>query len=205
MDNGPTVNAISYGTLVGFDTDFHKLKHGWVGVTSGFVGYNGAHLSYNNVSSTLNGGILGATETLYKRNFWTALTATAGASVADTSTMYGNENSTSLLAGIASKTGYNFEFKGGKIILQPIWQMSYSMINTFNYTNAAGVKINSDPLHTIQLNPSIRLIGNLKHGWQPYASVGMVWNIMDKTSVSANGTTLPSMHIRPYVQYGECW
>ena len=202
LSGGPNVDTITYGTLVGFDTDFKELKQGWDSVFTGYVGYNGAHLSYNKVSSTLNGGILGATETFYKGNFWTALTANVGASVADTSTMYGNENSTSLLAGIASKTGYNFEFKGGKIILQPIWTMSYSMINTFDYKNAAGVKIDSDPLHTIQLNPSIRLIGNLKNGWQPYASVGFVWNLLNQTHVSANGTSLPNMHIRPYVQYG---
>ena len=201
LANGPKVEAISYGTLAGFDTDFQHLKNGWNSVTSGYIGYNGAQLSYSGVSSSLNGGLLGATQTFYKKNFWTAVTATTGASVADTNTMYGHEDSTSLFAGIGSKTGYNFEFNRGKFIVQPIWFMSYSFINTFNYTNAAGVRINSKPLNTIQLNPSIRFIGNIKN-WQPYAFVGMVWNLMDRTDATANGVKLPEMHIRPYVQYG---
>ena len=54
--------------------------------------------------------------------------------------------------------------------------LSYTFVNTFDYKNAAGVNIESDPLHTIQLNPSVRFIANLKNGWQPYASVGMVLN-----------------------------
>ena len=201
LKNGPKVSAISYGALVGFDSNFQYLKHGWNSVLSGYVGYNGSQLRYSGIDTSLNGGLLGVTETFYKNNFWTALTATAGASVAETHNMYGHEYSTNFLTGVGSKTGYNFEFNEGKFIIQPIWFMSYSFINTFDYKNAAGVKINSKPLNTIMMNPSVRLIGNI-NGWQPYASVGMVWNIMDKTDVSANGVRLPEMHIKPYVQYG---
>lgn len=202
LKNGPRVDAISYGTLVGFDTDFKELRHGWDTIFTGYLGYNGAHLSYPNTSTTMNGGVLGGTQTWYKGNFWTALTATTGASVAESNTMYGHESNVSIMAGVGSKTGYNFEFADGRFIMQPIWFMNYSMIKTIDYTNAAGVRIDSDPLHTIQLNPSIRFIGNLNHGWQPYASVGMVWNLMNKTHVEANGVRLPEMSVKPYVEYG---
>lgn len=57
--------------------------------------------------------------------------------------------------------------------------MNYSFVNTFDYTNAAGVRIKSDPLHTFQLNPQLKFISNLKNGWQPYASVGVVWNVLN--------------------------
>ena len=202
LKNGPDVDAITYGTLVGFDSDFQKLKNGWYGVTTGYVGYNGSQLNYSGNDTSMNGGLLGVTQTFYKGNFWTALTASAGASVGETSNMYGTDDFVSLLAGVGSKTGYNFEFKEGKFILQPIMFLSYTFVNTFDYTNAAGVKIESDPLHTIQLNPSIRFIANLENGWQPYASVGMVWNLLNQTDTTANNIALPQMHIRPYVEYG---
>ena len=150
----------------------------------------------------MNGGLLGYTHTMYKGNFWTALTASAGASVGQSTTMYGKEDFTSLMAGIGSKTGYNLEFKEGKYILQPIMFMSYTFVNTFDYTNAAGVKINPSPAHSIQLNPSIRFIANTKNGWQPYASVGMVWNVMNENKVTANAVRLPEMGMKPYVEYG---
>lgn len=202
LKNGPDVDAITYGTLAGFDSDFQDLKNGWTGVTTGYVGYNGSQLNYSGNDTSMNGGLLGLTQTFYKGNFWTAITASAGATVGETSNMYGTDNFVSLLAGVGSKTGYNFEFQEGKFIFQPIMFMNYTFVNTFDYTNSAGVKIDSEPLHTIQLNPSIRFIANLKDGWQPYASVGMVWNLLNQTDTTANGITLPDMHIKPYVEYG---
>ena len=202
LNNGPDVDAITYGTLVGFDSNFKELKRGWYNVQSIYGGYNGSQLSYDGVDTTLNGGVLGLTETFYKGNFFTALTATAGANVGSSKTMYGNEDFTALLAGIGSKSGYNFEFKNGKYILQPILFMNYSFVNTFDYTNAAGVKIDSDPLHTFQINPQLKFISNLKNGWQPYASVGMVWNVLNSSKVRANDVILPKMSVDPYVEYG---
>jgi hypothetical protein len=107
-----------------------------------------------------------------------------------------------LLSGIGNKTGYNFEFKEGKLILQPSMLMSYTFVNTFDYTNAAGVRIDNKPLHALQLAPGVKVIGNLKNGWQPYASVSMVWNLMGESNATANGVKLPEMSIKPYVQYG---
>jgi outer membrane autotransporter protein len=80
--------------------------------------------------------------------------------------------------------------------------MSYTFVNTFDYKTAAGVQIDNDPSHTIQLNPSIRFIGNSKNGWQPYASVGMVWNLLNKSGSTANGVKLPETYVKPYVEYG---
>ncbi len=202
LSNGPKVSTINYGSLVGYDSDFHHLKNGWTTISTGYLGYNGSQAHFNSVDTSMNGGILGFTQTFYKGNFWTALTASAGAGVAESRTMYGKEESTMLMAGIGSKSGYNLEFKEGKYILQPIMFLSYTFVNTFDYTNAAGVKINSDPLHTIQLNPSIRFIANTKNNWQPYASVGMVWNLLNETSSTANGIKLPEMHTKPYIEYG---
>ena len=208
LSHGPRVNVTTYGSLVGGDSEYKELKNGWGTVTTAFVGYNGSNINYSHTDTYQNGGVLGATQTFYKNNFFTAITANAGASVGESNTMYGHENFTSLMAGIASKTGYNFEFNEGKFIIQPSWMMAYSFINTFDYTNAAGVRIDSDPLHSIQLHPNIKFIGNIK-GWQPYANIGMVWNILNDTRVTANDMRLPEMSIKPYVEYGigiqKCW
>ena len=120
LDNGPDVDAITYGSLVGFDGDFKEMQNGWHRVFTGYAGYMGSSLNYSGVDTTMNGGLLGFTETFYKGNFWTAITASAGASVGESHSMYGKEDYTSLLAGVGSKTGYNFEFKDGKFIIQPI-------------------------------------------------------------------------------------
>ena len=202
LKNGPKVDTITYGTLVGGDSSMKELRNGWGTVFTGYIGYNGSSQSYSGVNTYQNGGLLGATQTFYKGNFFTALTASVGASAGESHNMYGHENFSTLMAGVASKSGYNLEFKDGRFIIQPTLMLSYSFINTFDYRNSAGVKINSDPMHAIQINPNIRFIANTKNGWQPYASVGMVWNILDGTKVTANDVRLPEMSVKPYVEYG---
>ncbi|MCM1073699.1 MAG: hypothetical protein NC334_07835 [Bacteroides sp.] len=202
LSKGPDVDAITYGTMIGFDGDLHEMKNGWYNVRSVYAGYNGSSLSYKGVDTTMNGGVAGITETFYKDNFFTAVTASAGASVGTNSTMYGNEDFTMLLAGVASKTGYSFEFKNGKYVLQPLLYMGYSFINTFDYTNKAGVSIDSEPMHNLQVNPSVKFVANTKNGWQPYASVGFVWNVLNSSKVAANNVVLPRMSVDPFVEYG---
>lgn len=167
-----------------------------------YVGYNGSHQAYNGIGIYQNGGTLGAVGMAYKGNFFQGLTINTGANAGEASTMYGTDNFSMLMAGIASKTGYNIELADGKFIIQPNFLMSYSFVNTFDYTNAAGVRINSDPLNAIQIEPGLKFIGNLKNGWQPYAGVSMVWNIMDKTQFHANNVSLPELSVKPFVRYG---
>ena len=202
LNNGPKVDNINYGTLIGFDGEMKPIAHGFDRVLSGYVGYNGASQSYSGVDSYQNGGLLGGTMFLYKGNFFNATTLSVGASIGENHNMYGNEDFTMLLAGIGNRLGYNFEFKGGKYIIQPSMLMSYTFVNTFDYTNSAGLNIESDPMHVIQLSPGVKFIMNTRNGWQPYATVNMVWNIMDSQKVTANAVRLPEMSVDPYVQYG---
>ena len=202
LDNGPDVDNTMYGTFVGGDSSMKELPNGWDFQYSAYVGYNGSHQNYNGNSIYQNGGTLGATGIFYKNDFFTALTANVGASVADASTMYGSEDFPMLMTGVASKTGYNWELAKGKFIIQPSYLMSYTFVNSFDYKNSAGVNISSNPLHAINIAPGIKLIGNLKNGWQPYLSVKMVWNIMDQTDFHANNVSLPEMSVKPYFQYG---
>ncbi|MBO5434212.1 autotransporter outer membrane beta-barrel domain-containing protein, partial [bacterium] len=202
LKDGPKADNFSYGSFIGGDSDMFKLKNGFYGVVSPYVAYQGSHQSYSGNSVYQNGGTVGVTGTFYKGNFFTGVTVGTGANISEASTMYGSEDFPMLMAGIANKTGYNFEFKNGRFIIQPNLQLSYTFVNTFDYTNGAGVRIESDPLHAIQVAPNVKFIMNTEGGWQPYATVGFRWNIMDETNFTAAETTLPEMSIKPYVNYG---
>lgn len=202
LNTAPKVHSTIYGSLVGFDTPIESIKKGWAKSFTGYIGYNGSTQNFSGVHTVQNGGLLGATMTLYKGNFFSATTLSTGASIAETNSMFGHEDTTMLLGGAANKTGYNFEFKNGKFIIQPNVMVAYTFVNTFNYTNAAGVKIESDPMHTIQVSPGIRLMANTPKGWQPYIAINMVMNFMDKSKVTADNIVLPGISSRPYVQYG---
>ncbi len=202
LKNGPDVSNVAYGMYGGLESEMYDLGNGWDGIYSIYAGYNGSHQAYQGNSIYQNGGTLGIVGMAYKDNFFTGLTVNAGANAGQADTMYGKDDFSMLMAGIASKTGYNYELADGKFIIQPNFLMSYSFVNTFDYTSAAGVRIDSDPLHAIQLEPGFKFIGNLNNGWQPYAGVSVVWNIMDKTHFTANDVSLPELSVKPFVKYG---
>ena len=202
LDGGPRVNNVMYGSFFGGDSDMYQLKNGAEAQVSVYAGYTGSHQSFSGNSIYQNGGTLGLTGIVYKDNFFTALTANTGASVANMSTAFGSEDMPMLMAGIASKTGYNWELAKGKFIVQPSYLMSYTFVNAFDYTNAAGVRVESDPMNAIQIAPGVKFIGNFKNGWQPYANLRMVWNLMGKSDFTAASTSLPELSVKPYFEYG---
>jgi len=202
LKNGSKVNNTAYGTFVGAESKMYELNDNWDGMLGVYIGYNGSHQSYQWNSIQQNGASIGLVGMLYRDNFFTGLTANFGANIADASTMYGNEDFTMIMSGVAFKTGYNKEFKEGKFIIQPSLTASYSFVNTFDYTNAAGVRINADPLQAINIEPGLKFIANLGNGWQPYIGISGVWNIMDDTKFYANNVSLPELSVKPYAKYG---
>ena len=202
LNNGPNVNNIMYGTFFGGDSEMKELKHGWDYQWSAYIGYNGSHQWYDSVDIYQNGGNIGVTGAWFKGNFFTALTANVGASIANESTMFGTDDVPMISGGVASKTGYNIELAKGKFIIQPNYLMSYTFVQSMNYQSKSGAHINGRSLNGIQIAPGIKFIGNLKGGWQPYASIRMVWNTIDKTRYTAENIALPELTIDPYIQYG---
>ena len=202
LSNGPKVGNIGYGNFFGGDCDMKQLRNGWSRQFSAYIGYNGSNQDFDRQSIDQNGGTIGITEVWYKKNFFTGLTANVSANAVNASTDIGHENFPMLMAGIASKTGYNFEFKGGKFIIQPSLLLSYSFVHTFSHNNGRGMHVGSSPLNAIQVAPGIKFIANLPKGWQPYMAINMRWNIMDKTHFSLQDVSIPDMSVDPYVEYG---
>lgn len=205
LNNGPKVTNNLYGALVGGDTAVSEYRNGWASVFSAHAAYMGSTQRYTGNASGVrihqNGGAVGITETLYKHGFYTALTGTIGTSSGHASTASGTENFRMLIAGVASRSGYNFTFGDGKVTLQPTLLMSYTLVNVNDYTNAGGTRMESDPLQVFQLHPYLKAVLNTESCWQPYVTAGYVHNFAGKTKFRANGDKLPEMSIDPYVEY----
>ena len=202
LKNGPKVSNVFYGTLIGGESDIIDLGHGWDGNFSFFGAYHGSHQAYNGNSIWQNGGSIGGVATAYKGNFFTGVTANVGASAARATHAFGSEDFPILMTGAAWKSGYNWGLLNNKLVIQPSYMMSYTFVNVFDYTNAAGVNITQDPLHAIEFIPGIKIIGNLPNGWQPYAALNMTWIAMDRTKFYANDVALTRLGIKPFVEYG---
>lgn len=202
LKNGPDVSNVSYGSLIGVESGLTDLKKGWKTIYGGYASYNGSHQVFNGSSIYNNGGLLGVDAAFYKDKFFTIWTANVGANAAEASTDFGKDSFAMLNTGIAEKTGCNFETLERKLIIQPSLLMSYTFINTFDYTASSGINYNQNPLHAIHIEPQIKLIGNFKNYLQPYISVSFIWNIIDDTKFRANDVYLPELSVKPYVQYG---
>ncbi len=207
LKGGPKTDNVLYYSFIGYDSELReiskfKLLKGWDFMHGAYIGYNGGYQKFDGVSSVSNGVNLGLTLNMFKGNLFSGTTIGNGLMFSESSNMFGNEDFQTISSGIANKTGYNFEFKDGKYIIQPSLFISYSMFNTLDYTNAEGVKIKSDVLHLFTFEPGIKFIANLDNGWQPYIGVSFVDNIDMGGEVKANNVVLPEVSVKPYVKYG---
>ena len=202
LKNGPRVSNVGYGSIVGAESGLKKLKNGWYTLYGAYASYNGSHQAFQGNSIYNNGGMLGLDAVFYRGNFFSAWTVLAGASSAEASTFYGNENFAMFNTGLAQMSGYNFETFKRHLIIQPALLMSYTFVNTFGYKNASNINIDTRPLNAIQIEPRIKFVGNFKDYFQPYLSVSMVWNIIDSAKFQANDAYLPNLSVKPFVQYG---
>jgi len=201
FQDGLNVSNDAYGVLFGMDSKIYKLKDSWNGMLRAYAGYNGSSQEYDDVKISQDGWNIGFAGMVAKNNFFVGLTATAGMSFGDASTSFGNEDLKIFAAGVASKAGYNFKFSEGKYVLQPALTASYSYIYTKDYTGASNVRIASDPLHAIQLEPEVKFIARLSDGWRPYAGIGIAMSFFDETQFDANEISLPEISVDPYLTY----
>lgn len=202
LRNGPRVSNVSYGSLVGGESPLQELKNGWYALYGAYASYNGSHQAFSGNSIYNNGGLIGADAAFYKGKFFSLWTANVGANAAEATTEFGRDEFGMINTGIAQKTGYNFETKERRFIIQPSIMTSYSFVNTFNYTTSANVHMDTAPLHALHIEPQLKFIANFKNYWQPYIAVSFAWNIIDHARFQADDVYLPDLSVKPYVQYG---
>jgi len=198
LKDGPTVKSISYGSLIGIDSDAKDLKNKWQVVSSGYLGYIGSEQSYDSVKQTQMSGFGGIYSTFYRNNFFSAVVLTAGANVIKSTD---SEDIIGINAGLITRTGYNIKLPHN-IVFQPNYIMTYTFDNNFNYRNNAGELVQEAPLSIIHIVPSARFFTNLKNGWQPFIIMNMNFNIVSNGEVTANNVALPAVSVGPYVEYG---
>lgn len=202
IKNGPDVSNVIYGGIVGGESNLIKLKNNWYSLYGAYFGYNGSHQAYLGNDIYNNGGLFGLTGAVYKKNFFSIVTANVGANSAKAHTSFGSDDFNMLNTGLAQKTGFNFPILNNRLILQPSIMASYTFINTFSFTTPSNVHINTKPINALHIEPSLKFIGNFKDYLQPYLAVSFAWNLIDKAKFQANDVYLPDLSIKPYVQYG---
>lgn len=202
LENKNKVKNNGYGTYIGYDTKIINLSNDWDSVLTFHIGYTGSKQKYKKRKIYQEGGQLGISGVFFRDKFFIGIGATVGATGSEISTPIERENFSMLNSTAALKVGYNFEFLDEKIVLQSSFLGAYLFVNTFDYVNSYNVRIKSEPVHSIQLVPGMKVTCNLRDGWQPYFGVQAIWNIMNESNFSPNDVSVGDISVDPYIQYG---
>lgn len=202
LNNGPNVSNVGYAAAIGVDTDLKHYKNGWNAVYTAHATLQGSRENFKTTSSVDTLGNFGATGAFFKNKFFIAATGTAGGDYTHDAVGLGEQTFSLFITSVASKSGYNFEFKQGKYILQPNLLVDYIYALSSDFISSDGKSSTGDPLNSIHVSPGVKLIGNFKGGWQPYLSLSETWTLMDSPAIYKNGVLQARVSINPYVEYG---
>ena len=202
LTQGLKVGNNSYGSLVGADFPVIKLKHGWRLMPTAYIGYNGAHQTFNGVGMYQNGGQGGLMGTFMKDNFIGSVVAYGGGYNNEMSVAGNTDRAGNWFAGTAAKLAYNFH-PTKHFSIQPTAFMSYNIFGRQNWgTDFGSMSMNSGLLNGINVAPGMNFI-YAKETWSVYATFQYMYNINDQVGGRAGNVDLASVKMEHgYIQYG---
>lgn len=202
LNNGPNVSNVGYAAVIGVDSDLKHYKNGWDATYTAHVTLQGSRENFKTTSSVDTLGNIGFTGAFFKKKFFIAATSTVGGDYTHDEIGLSEQTYKLFITSVASKTGYNIEFKQGKYILQPSLLADYIYALGGDFTSNDGKYVTGDPLNAVHVSPGIKLIGNFKDGWQPYLSISETWTLMDSPAIYKDGVLQDRVSIDPYFEYG---
>lgn len=202
LTQGLKVGNNSYGSLVGADFPVIKLKHGWRLMPTAYIGYNGAHQTFNGVGMYQNGGQGGLLGTFMKDNFIGSVVAYGGGYNNEMSVAGNTDRAGNWFAGTAAKLAYNFH-PTKHFTIQPTAFMSYNIFGRQNWgTDFGSMSMNSGLLNGINVAPGMNFI-YAKETWSVYATFQYMYNINEQVGGRAGNVDLASVKMEHgYIQYG---
>lgn len=192
LTQGLKVGNNSYGSLVGADFPVIKLKHGWRLMPTAYIGYNGAHQTFNGVGMYQNGGQGGLMGTFMKDNFIGSVVAYGGGYNNEMSVAGNTDRAGNWFAGTAAKLAYNFH-PTKHFTIQPTAFMSYNIFGRQNWgTDFGSMSMNSGLLNGINVAPGMNFI-YAKETWSVYATFQYMYNINEQVGGRAGNVDLASV------------
>ena len=202
MTQDLNVHNTAYGAIIGADLPVFDLEDGWKFIPTTYIGYNGAHQSFNDVSAYQNGGQLGFMGTFIKDNFVSSHTVYGGGYYNEMHVDGVSDETANWFWGTAHRAAYNWRIKN-HFIIQPTAFISYNMFGEQNFHSEFGeMGMKSGMLNGVNVAPGVNFIW-ADDDWSLYAGVQYMYNINEQVSGRAGNVYLPNLHMRHgYIQYG---
>lgn len=202
MTQDLNVHNTAYGAIIGADFPIVNLKGGWKFIPTPYIGYNGAHQSFNDVSAYQTGGQLGFMGTFMKNHFISSHTIYGGGYYNEMHVDNVLDNTGNWFWGTAHRFAYNWNIKN-HFIVQPTAFISYNMFGEQNlHSDFGDMGMKSGMLNGINIAPGINFI-YAERDWSAYIGVQYMYNINEQVSGRAGNVYLPNLAMRHgYIQYG---
>ena len=202
MTQDLNVHNTAYGAIIGADFPIVNLKGGWKFIPTPYIGYNGAHQSFNDVSAYQTGGQLGFMGTFMKNHFISSHTIYGGGYYNEMHVDNVLDNTGNWFWGTAHRFAYNWNIKN-HFIIQPTAFISYNMFGEQNlHSDFGDMGMKSGMLNGINIAPGINFI-YAERDWSAYIGVQYMYNINEQVSGRAGNVYLPNLAMRHgYIQYG---
>lgn len=202
LTQGLKVGNNSYGSLVGADFPVINMKRGWKFMPTAYIGYNGAHQTFNGVGMYQNGGQGGLMGTFMKDDFIGSVVAYGGGYNNEMSVAGNTDRTGNWFAGTAAKLAYNLH-PTKHFTIQPTAFVSYNIFGRQNWgTDYGAMSMNSGLLNGINVAPGLNFI-YAKESWSVYATFQYMYNINDQVGGRAGNVDLASVEMKHgYIQYG---
>ena len=202
MTQGLNVGNNAYGTLIGADLPVVDLKNGWSFLPTAYIGYNGAHQTFDYVGMYQNGGQGGFMGTFMKNDFIGSVLAYAGGYANEMNVAGFTDTNGNWFAGTAAKAAYNFH-PSKNFIIQPTLLASYNYFGRQTWhTDFGDMGMRTGMLNGINIAPGVNFIYG-RETWSIYATIQYMYNIMGYVGGKAGNVDLEGIKMRHgYIEYG---
>ena len=202
LTQGLKVGNNSYGSLVGADFPVINMKRGWKFMPTAYIGYNGAHQTFNGVGMYQNGGQGGFMGTFMKNDFIGSVLAYGGGYNNEMSVAGYTDRTGNWFAGTAAKLAYNLH-PTKHFTIQPTAFVSYNIFGRQNWgTDYGAMSMNSGLMNGINVAPGMNFI-YARESWSVYATFQYMYNINEQVGGRAGNVDLASVKMEHgYIQYG---
>ena len=194
------VDTQFYGLVGGIDSKRFTYSNGIHAVYGFFGAYVQGRQKLDDTKITQKSGYTGISIALRKDAAFSNFSLTAGFATNEANTTWGKDKFDTKIVSVANKTGT--DLIKGSWALTPSVLLSYTGLDTDDYTAKSGTKVNNKFMNVFTVAPELKITRDLGDGLNGYAKVSYKFFFYDNNKIEANDVLMPAMSVKPYVEYG---
>ena len=194
------VDTQFFGIIGGIDSKLFAYRNGLSAVYGIYGAYVGGIQKHDGNKTNVRGGYVGVSVAFRRSVVFSNTIVNGGYLHNEANSDYGKDKFATKVVSVSNKTGVDIKKKDTTIT--PTLSLNYMGINTDDYTTKAGTRIQSHFINAFTVAPGLKVSQNFCQGLEGYAKVSYKMFFYDNGKVKANDIILPSMSIKPYVEYG---